>query len=280
MPEAPRIDEFAFVLLAGLVLIIVLMVAFTTPGVVNTTNETNVTEFNVSPNYNAHSINFNDFTVSYSLGTENLATKKDFEISKGYFSENYVNMVGVVPNDKMPIVTSGFIEIIVEDTNEAGSLIVYLNGQEVFNGIAKPGKVAISLNNSQITESNVVSMKAGPPGWKFWMNTIYKISSAKMGINFQGINFKTFTFALTVDEVAKFSFGHLTFRAYPGQSQNDLIIKINDDTVFKGIPNTQFVKDFGNEIYLGVGANNITFSVDRPTSYDLRDVALNIVSRV
>lgn len=279
MPEAPRIDEFAFVLLAGLVLIIVLMVAFSTPGVVNTTNETNVTEFNVTPDYYAHPINFGDFTVSYSLGTENMITKKNFEVSKGYFGENYVNMVGVVSNDKFPIVTSGFIEIIVEDANGAGNLIVNFNDQEVFNGIVRPGKVAIPLTKNQINESNVISIKAGTPGWKFWTNTVYKISSAKMGINFQGINFKTFTFALTADEVAKFKFGHMTFRAYGSQPQNDLIIRINDEIFFKGIPDQQFVRDFGNEIYLAVGANNITFSVDRPTSYDLRDVTLNVVSR-
>jgi hypothetical protein len=272
-----KIDEFAFVLLAGLVLIIVMMVSFTTPQKPSNAS-TSVTATIPPITETARFFNLGDFTVSYSLGTDTLASKKNVEVSRGISSEKHVNLIGVTTNDKLAITTSGFIEILVEDTNGAGSLIVELNGNEVFNKVVGPGKVAIPLTKDQINDSNVVAIKAGGPGWRFWMSAVYQISSAKLGINFQGINFKTFNIVLTNDEISKFNFGEISFRVKSSsQAKNDLVIKINDKTIFGGIPSTNFVKQFGNEIYLSPDVNNVTFSVERTASYDLADVVLKIV---
>lgn len=276
-----KVDEFAFVLLAGLILIIIMMLSFTAPPQVKTnrTNET-ITGVNVSANDISRFINMGDFAVTYDLGQDTLVEKKNVVVSRGFSSEKHVNMVGIVTNDKLAITTSGFIDIIVDDSSEDGNLIVTLNDNEVFNKKVGPGRVAIPLKQDQIKDTNVVTIKCGSPGWKFWANTVYEISSAKMGINFQGINFKTFSFVMSTEEVSKFKFGRITFNAKStSPMKNDLVIKINDNTIFRGVPPQTFIKDFDNKIYLAPAANNITFSVDKATSYELTDVTLVLVRK-
>jgi hypothetical protein len=271
------LDEFAFVLLAGLILIIVMMVAFNTPQGGNQTNTTNISEGNFSANDVPKFINLGDFTVSYSLGSDVIAQKKDVEVTNGWGGTSRVNLVGIVANDKLLITNSGFIEIIIDDTNSAGNLIVEFNGQEVFNKKVDPGRASIQLTKDQIKDSNVVSIKAGGSGWKFWETTVYKIASAKLGINYQGTSFKTFQFPLTSDEVSNFRFGRLSFRISSSTSPSDMLIAINDQKFFRGVPPSAFIRDFGSEMPLIPGVNNITFSVEKASSYDLADVTLTIV---
>jgi len=281
MAEA-KIDEFAFVLLAGLILIIIMMVAFTSPqpGGTGSENET-TTQYNISGTGDvARFISLGDFRVTYDLGQDTIVEKKNVVVSKGISTEKHVNLVGTVTNDKLAITTSGFIEIIVDDASGDGSLIVVLNDQEIFNKKVGPGRVSISLKQDQIKDTNVVTIKCSSSGWKFWENTVYDISSANIGINFQGINFKTFSFVMSSEEVLKFKFGRITFNPKSLSSgKNDLVVKINDKTIFRGVPPSPFVQDFGNDVYLSADANNINFSTERATSYELNDVTLILVKK-
>jgi len=272
-----KVDEFAFVLLAGLVLIIIMMVAFTVPQGGNETNITNATEINFSANDIPRFINLGDFTVSYSLGSDVVGQKRNVEVRAGWGGSSRVNVVGVVPSEKLPITNSGFIEIIVDDSSQNGNLIVEFNGQIVFNQKVGPGRVSIQLTKDQIKDSNVVTIRSGSPGWKFWETTIYKLTSVKFGINFQGTSFKTFQFTMTTDDVSKFRFGRLSFRITSSTTPSDMLITINDQRFFRGIPPSAFIKDFGSEVNLVPNVNNITFSVSKASSYDLADVTLMIV---
>jgi len=280
MPDA-KIDEFAFVLLAGLVLIIIMMVAFTSPTPGATTENETTTPFNITGTGDvARFISLGDFKVTYDLGQDNIVEKNNVEVSKSLSSEKHVNLVGIVSNDKLVITTSGFIEIIVDDASGDGNLIVLLNDKEVFNNKVGPGRVSIPLKRDQINDTNVVTIKCSGSAWKLWENTVYSISSTKMGINFQGINFKTFSFVMSSDDVLKFRFGRITFNPKSlSTAKNDLVVKINDKTIFRGVPSSPFTQDFGSDVYLSTDANNITFSTERATSYELNDVTLILVRR-
>lgn len=274
-----KIDEFAFVLLAGLVLIIIMMVSFTSPTPGTTTGNETTTGYNITGGGDiSRFINMGDFEVTYDLGQDTIVEKKNIEISKGFSSEKHVNMVGTVTNDKLAITTSGLIEIIVDDASGDGNLVVVLNDNELFNKKVGPGRVSIELKPDQIKDTNVVTIKASSSSWKFWENTVYDISSAKMAINFQGINFKTFSFPMSSEEVLKFKFGRLQFNAKSVSTvKNDLIIKLNDKTIFRGVPPSNFIQDFSNDVYLSSDVNNMTFSVNKATSYELSDVILILV---
>jgi sporulation protein YlmC with PRC-barrel domain len=367
MPEIPRIDEFAFVLLAGLILIIILAVSWSTMYGVLEVSPTEKTltiargssaSFVIHLNGNATNVNltgsgeianwlsFNrnnfdvfgptdvlvtvsvpyyaqlrfytgrveiefiggkksvsvtvnvstvtiaevsrrvfgpeDFTVSYSIGTETVSEKKSFTVEKGLFVDRSARFVGTLTDEKLSMVTGGFVELTVDDTNLAGNLIVELNGEKIFDDKVDVGKFSINLDKSQIQKINVIVIKAGSSGWKFWVNNYYEIGSAKFGIDYRGVSFKDFSFSLDSSDIANFKLGRISFivRDYDPKRLNDLIIKINNQTVFKGVPTTYFSETFGSEVSLNEGSNTISFSVEKEAFYDLKDVTLTIVKNI
>lgn len=225
---------------------------------------------------------FGDFSVSYSVGSEVLASKYNFEVSKGYFSEYSTSLTHEsLSEEKFQMVTGGFISILVDDTNNAGNLIVEFNGEEVYNQNTKPGEVLIELNASQIKKSNTVTIKAGLPGWKFWMSTVYKISSAKFGIYYYGVSEKSFNFELGNKEVDNFKYALFVARVKDSNPTKDLIVKVNNKEIFKANRKaTDRISKVLNpgEISLNRGMNLISFSTEPPDGfYNLADATLTVV---
>lgn len=222
---------------------------------------------------------FGDFSVTHTVGSEVLASKYNFEVSKGYFSEYSSTLTHESISEEMfRMINGAFISILVEDTNNAGNLIVEFNGKEVFNKNVKPGEVVIELNTSDIKKSNYVTIKAGLPGWKFWMNTVYKISSAKFGIFYYGVSEKSFNFELGDKEVRNLKYVLLSARVKDSNPTKDLIVEINEKEVYKvnkragdSISKTLYP----GEITLRKGMNLISFSTEPPDGfYNLADVTL------
>jgi len=228
-------------------------------------------------------IRLGDFSVSYSVGSETIGERKSFEVSKGYFSDYPATIVAVMTKEKFDITTGGEIIILIDETNDAGNLIVQFNGQEVYNQRAPAGEVRIPIDRSLIQRSNNVVLRADTPGFRFWMNTIYKIKSASFSIDFQGIVSKDISFQLKPEEIEGFKFGKLSFaiRRYNPAAINPMTIKINDETLLDDIPTiASFSKTFGIEIPLKAGENTISFSVQKEAFYELNNVVLTIVRKV
>jgi hypothetical protein len=232
-----------------------------------------------------HPIYFNDFTVSYTLGSDIIASKEDVDVAKGTFTNQPVSLVNdPLPDDKFSIVTSGFISIVVDDTNSGGNLIVELNGKEVFRRTVGSGEISIPLDKSQINKTNTVNLRTESPGWKFWMSTVYKIKSVKLGINYLGISSQEKTFSLDAIEVSNFRYARVTFRVknYLLPQQN-LVIKINNQTVYMDVPSVSIFREdfrddiFGNPLSLNAGQNTLSFSLENEGFYDLGDVTLIVV---
>jgi hypothetical protein len=232
-----------------------------------------------------HPIYFNDFTVSYTLGSEVIASNDNVDVAKGTFTNQPVSLTNeMIPDDKFAIITSGFISIVVADTNSGGNLIVELNGKEVFRRTAGAGEISIPLDRSQINKTNTVVLRTESPGWKFWMNTVYKIKTVKLGINYLGISSQEKTFDLDASEVTNFRYARASFRIKNYLlPQQELVIRINNQTVYMSIPPTLvFREDFRNDIYgnslsLNAGQNSISFSLEKEGMYDLGDVTLIVV---
>lgn len=231
----------------------------------------------------SHPFLFGDFPVSYALGTDVLAEKNDFEVSRGYFSDYAVNLVpDSIPDQQFSIVTGGFISIVVDDTNGVGNLIVDFNGQEVYNQRPGPTEILIPIDKSQIRQANTVTIRADIPGWMFWMSTVYKIRSAKFGISFQGIFSVDKIFDLSENEVNNLEYVQLSFFARNQVSDaRNLIVKLNDITVFDDVPTLyphKFIKVLEpSTVNLNVGANMISFSTEPSGDYSLEDVTLTVV---
>jgi len=225
-------------------------------------------------------IRLGDFSVSYLLGPEAIATAESKQVSKGYFSEYKFNLVHEsIADDKFSAITGGNIYLLVEDTNNGGNLIVEFNNVEMYNQKASVGEVSVTIPRDQIKKSNVITVKAGSPGWMFWMNTIYDIKTVRFSIDYQRSVFPDKTFTLASEDVMNFKFGKIHFMLGDSKANSDMIIKINGYQVYKGVPPKIFDANFGAEVGPNIGDNIISFSVDREASYSLQDVVLTIVRK-
>lgn len=225
------------------------------------------------------SISLGDLTVSYSIGPETIAERENLRIERGYFTDISASFAAVISEEKLPMVTDGYIQLIVDQTNGLGNLIVEVNGNETFNQKAGIGEMIIPLSKDQIKKSNSVVLRAGTPGLAFWSSSTYTIASAKFVVEYNGTVFKDVDFVLDNLEVVNFKSGRVSFivKKYDINKLNDLLIKINGRTIFEGVPTlVYFSKTFGNDVPLNIGTNTISFSVEPDTFYELKDVTLTI----
>ncbi len=224
--------------------------------------------------------------VSYSFGPTSLDTKQNVEVSKGYFSRKDVNLIGSLSDEKLAIATGGFIQLIVDETNSAGNLVVKFNDKEVYKKRAGPGEIMIPLNLSQIRNSNTVIISAGNPGWRFWMSTIYKFRTATFGVNYKGIFPQNFTFNLSPEEISNFDSLQLSLRTKDYSTPlPEMIIKLNNQIIFAERPplafmNRTFATDIlGNKLQLKESNNVLLFSFEKEAFYSADSALLTIYSK-
>lgn len=224
-----------------------------------------------------------DFEVSYTVGTETLDSKENFEVSAGYLSSYPKNLVGVLEQEKLDIVTDAYIQLVVEETNAAGNLIVLFNDQEVLKRKVSLGEVLIPIEKSLVKRSNTVAIKAGMPGWMFWMSTVYRFNSAKLVVNYEGVFSKEITFNLDQEEVENFDRFHLVYRVKDySKPLPEMMIKLNNQIAFSQQPplaffNATFNKDIlGNKLLLNIGNNTISFLFEEEASYEITNAILTV----
>jgi len=273
------IDEFAFVLVAGLIMIVVMLLIWSVPSEEGEKNATeNVTEifvigaqFQDVPRY----IRIGDFPISYQVGSEGLSERRNIEIRKGVWEDKHESMGGEISKN-MEQVTGGFIIIQVLDTNSEGDLVVKINEEVVFDQKVTSGKIEIPIAKSLLVYYNVIEVSTTSPGWKFWTSSYYIIDKIEFGIDFFGNVERQEAFTVYENELEDFKSGLVSFYVDDVQGEGDLIIEINGYQIFKGRPTTSFTKSFGLfDVGLVKGINTITFSTEQETSYDIDNV--NIV---
>ena len=119
--EKKPIDEFFFVLIAGLLMLVVMLIYWGSPEEAEE-NATDVedlegkftigTERTETPSITR----FGDFTVSYAMGSDVIKTRKNIEIKKSIISNKYETVSGSITED-MSSITSGFVTIDILDTS-------------------------------------------------------------------------------------------------------------------------------------------------------------------
>lgn len=212
-----------------------------------------------------------DFSVIYTAGTETLDSKEDIEVSGGYLSTHSKNLVGVLTEKKLEMVEDGYIQLIVDETNNAGNLIVSFNDKDVFNENVGAGEILVPIEKSLIKRSNTVKISAGMPGWMFWMSTVYRIRSASFVVNYEGILSKDFPFSLDDNEITNFARFQLSGKINCTPSRPEMQIKINNQIVYSERPpltwiTPTFDRDIlGNSLSLSP-ENTISFSFDTEAS--------------
>ncbi len=217
---------------------------------------------------------FGDFSVSYFSKKEKVASKTDFEISKGYFSNYPSTLVAVV--EDFENIKSGRISLVIGETNSEGNLVISFNGKTIFNEKVKEGKIELPIEKDEIKSSNIIKLEAGLPGWKFWMSTVYRIKELNFEIEYEGINFKESTFSLKQYEMENYKWGRITFQLKNRTGTGNLIIKLNDEEIYNSVPNVPlgwyFDVDLGNAKLNRT--NKLVFSTQKDSTYELANTVL------
>ncbi|MEM5878952.1 MAG: hypothetical protein QXU74_00460 [Candidatus Aenigmatarchaeota archaeon] len=226
-------------------------------------------------------ISFGDFTVGYIIGEETVADRENFKVEKSYFSEFSPSFAAVIPEEKLPLISRGYLQIIVDQTNSLGNLIIEFNDNKTFDKRAVVGEVIVEIPRELIKRSNSIVLKASSPGFVFWSSSLYKIASVRFVVEYNGTIFREFNFSLEEFEVKNFKEGKISLFARKYEmglppKLADLIIKINDKIIYEDVPPYYLVEKFGEEVGLKVGTNTISFSCEKGGSYSLEDVVLTI----
>lgn len=235
----------------------------------------------------SRSISLGTFSVQYTPGAKTLDSKESVDIVGGYVTGYPVNLAGTLTDDQFAVITGGSVQLKVSETNYAGSLIVSINGKEVFNEVVATGEITIPIDASDIKKSNTVTVKASSPGWKFWMSTVYKIKSVKFSVNLKPVSApQTFTFILDSSEVDNLDSFVLSYRVKEYLPPlPEMLIRINDQIVYAKTPpmaifNESFKKDIlGNSLYLNTGDNTISFSFEKEGRYLVDNARLTVYYR-
>lgn len=219
-------------------------------------------------------IRIGDFSVSFTVGPNILAEENDFEIKKGLFTTQDFKFSGRI-EENLDLVTSGFLTLDVLDTNSLGNLVVKVNNNVIFNQKATTGQIDIPIDKSFLKNFNVVEISSDGPGLKFWSTSYFKIEKAKFGINLFGKSDKTQSFLLQKPELENFKMGEVTFTIRNREGTGDLIIRINNRLVFKGIPSGTFTQSFDAfDVGLATDTNSIIFSTETGTNYEIQNAEL------
>jgi len=278
MADRPKIDEFVFVLLAGLILIIVFMVGFPSlPG--NTADNQSVNVSDVSTGDVSRFIDLGDFTVSYSVGTETLDSKSNLDVFKGYFSEQNTNLLGDISNDKLAILRGASLTLVIDGVTNNDNVIIMVNGQEAATKKLDVGTNIVPIDVALLKTSNVISIQTTYSSWKFWSKSYYHIKSAKFEIQYQGSSFKSFNFYLDDKEFNKFKYSNLDFKLNTegASATNSLIIDINGNSFYRATPPLLTFTQEVPKAFFKLGANVITFSADPGATYNLQDTKLTVI---
>ena len=214
-----------------------------------------------------------DFTVTYASGEEIIKSKTDAEINKN----KKIIMSGTIEKD-MNLVTDGFIIIDVFYTNNEGNLIVKLNNQVIFDQKVMPGRLKIPIDKDMLSDYNPIEISTSVPGWKFWVDSIYKFDKIDFGINVFGNLEKKENFTVSRDEIINFKEGMVEFYVEKVEGDGYLTVKINDRKVYEGKTIGHVTSKFEYvDVGLVSGDNTISFSTEVGTTYNVESGKVTII---
>jgi hypothetical protein len=223
-------------------------------------------------------IRIGDFAVSHTAGSQTLETRKYVEVKKGLFDDKKFSFSAEIGED-FDNVIDGWVNLYVLEGGE-GRLIVKVNGNVVYSEKTSPGKVVISVDKNILKKYNVIEISSGMPGLQFWTTSVYNIEKVEFGVNVYGNLVKQYYFTLYPSELKNFAGGQVKFNLEESDGSGNLIIKINGNDLFRGIPSGSFTQDFeAFDVGLVNGVNKIEFLTERDTTYKLDDVQVIINHR-
>jgi hypothetical protein len=202
-----------------------------------------------------------DFTVSYLLGEETVATFGG-EVNNGLFSN--LEQRNDFDIEKIGDVSEGIIKLKIWNSNYYGNFMIFINGKEIYIGAPSIGEKSISFNSTVLETNNVIEVKAESSGWKIWAPAVY-IFDIDVSVSYKGKQTQSFDFDLTNTEVTNVNRGRLlVFGTREGNG--NLEARLNGIEIYAG--RTPIYIDFAVDT-LRRETNTIDLSTEPNTRYNI-----------
>ena len=248
--------DFVPVLVAAVLLLIVLLVAFGGSLLFTPTGQGGQAS-------RSRTIDFGrDMVVMYTEGQKNITSLKG-EVSQGLFGDTEQKTEFSV--DDYRDATEGVIKLQIWNSNYYGNFIIKINDQEVYNGAPEIGDKTIVFDGSILKSINTIEVEAESSGWKFWAPTVY-IFDASLTVNYIGKKAQSLSFQLSEKEIANLNRARLLVFGTREFGTGDLNVKINGREIYSGL--TTIYTDFAVDA-LKVGNNTLDLSTEKNTRYNI-----------
>lgn len=232
------------------------------------------------------SVDFGEVAVGFSSDAGSLDRKQNVAASTGYFSQEQVVLIGILNENDLNVVSGADVNLVIEDTNSLGKLIVEANGYRVFDQYADPGQVTIPINKTILRETNVISIRADTPGFFFWTENRYNLRSASLDADFAGALTKSIEFSLADEVASNLDRIQVSYSVEDASSPiGELTMSINGQNIYMSIPirsgsfNRAFSEDLSGQPISLSGENILSFNLDSASFYSMRNLVATFFYR-
>jgi hypothetical protein len=258
-----KVDDFAYVLVAAVIIIAVLLAIFALipPGGIGLVTEIeNFTLGGVGfTGESMQSLPYGNFRVG-DVNTETLKSIPQIQVSSSYFGGVTEKQEVRVLNAYVPLAREATMTFRVHDSTPTyGNLIIKWNGKELYKDGASKGVYTLHIDRQSIYEVNNLEISADGPGLFFWASTVYILRDFSVKLDYGTM--KLLPFVLGSTELESFKNGALEFTS-PASGTTKLTVKVNGAQVFSAVPAASESVKF--DLYnsgITPGNNMITMSV-------------------
>lgn len=218
-----------------------------------------------------------DMTIGSTRGNKTVEYIEEVELKNG-FTSNKDRTIQFNAEDPK----KAYLSFEVYNTNLYGTLDVYANGEKVISSKMMTGitpELTIKGENLKKGE-NVIEIKAGSPGLKFWAPNTYILKDVTLKANDYGRFELSKSFRVFEYEMRGFSRGQVKFFVEESIRENDLNVEINGRNVYKDKPMKRplpyKIRFFANHTQLRPGENHLRIWSENGSEYNLDNSDLKI----
>ncbi len=270
-------DDFVYVLVAGIVLLLVSLVAFNLMGITApvTSQTINISSFmlgeigvsNVS--YSAQDLG--DFTAG-ETNTDSLKYQPHITVSSGIFGGSGYSTAIDIPDYLLGTAKNIWIRYnVYEEATKYGDIVIKWNGKELYKGGMDRGNKEVFIPRDLISTKNTLDIYSEHNPAFFWASATYILRDLNIELEYGDI--KAIPFTLSQSQKETFQKGELSFDA---SGSGTLVAKVNGIEVYRGEANGK--TSIGFDLFnaqLSIGNNVISLSVENG-SYELSGAMLRI----
>jgi len=276
MKKLKGVEEFVYVLVAAIIVLVVLMLIFSW-GPMPTEEYVSVAQFSLigSIGYVIGEPSRIEPLGSFTVGitqTETLKSVPQLQVIAGVLGGDIISYDIDVPDYMLPVTEKVKINFRVYDTNQYGNLIIKWNGLEFFNELAGLTDYSLVIGPEYVEESNTLEIQCtGPSAFMFWASTVYTLQDFEVEAEYGPATM--IPFQLTQTELGSLNKVELVFT---GTADSTLNIKVNENSVYNLKPSGSVEVEFSpSTVPLSVGNNIVSFNIGTGTA-NLQNVELKV----